>query len=303
MLDFHAITLADKEEAIRCAHAYSYPLCEHCFTDLFIWNMHYGTEICFYNGFMLLRMKSMDTGEIYYLAPVGDGDLGDALSAIEADAASHGTPFRMISIPEDMIPRIEAVYPDRYSYSWSEDAADYVYLSEKLQTLSGKKLQSKRNLVNRFLIQHEGRWSYEDITEDNYRDALNFHYKWCDINSCAMERAFLGETCAVARGLDHFKALDLRGGILRIDGEVVAFTMGCRSTEDVFVVQIEKADHNIQGAYQMINQQFVLRNCRDVKYINREEDLGLEGLRKAKRSYYPEFLVKKYMAIVRGEDA
>ena len=97
--------------------------------------------------------------------------------------------------------------------------------------------------------------------------------------------------------------MDLRGGILRLDGEIIAFTMGCRSTEDVFVVQIEKADHNIQGAYQMINQQFVLRNCRDVKYINREEDLGLEGLRKAKRSYYPEFLVKKYMAVIRGEEA
>ena len=77
--------------------------------------------------------------------------------------------------------------------------------------------------------------------------------------------------------------------------------MGCRSTEDVFVIQIEKADHNIPGAYQMINQQFAQRNCADVKYINREEDLGLEGLRKAKRSYYPEFLVKKYLAVPREE--
>ena len=114
-----------------------------------------------------------------------------------------------------------------------------------------------------------------------------------------MARAFQGETCAVSRGLDNFKALDLRGGILRIDGEVAAFTLGCRSTDDVFVIQIEKADHNIPGAYQMINQQFAIHNCRDVKYINREEDLGIEGLRKAKRSYYPELLVKKYAAVVR----
>lgn len=301
MLQFRTIRLEDKAEVERCAHAYSYPLCEHCFTDLFIWNEHYGTEICFYNGFLLLRMKAVDTGKTYYLAPVGEGDLADAIRAIEADAAERGVEFCMISIAEDMIPRIEAAFPNRYDFSWSEDSADYVYLSEKLQTLSGKKLQSKRNLVNRFLSAYEGRWSYEDITEENKQDALNFHYKWCEINSCAMDRAFLGETCAVARGINNFDVLELRGGILRLDGEVIAFTFGCRSTDDVFVVQIEKADHNIPGAYQMINQQFVQRNCTGVKYVNREEDLGLEGLRKAKQSYHPEFMAKKYSAVVRKD--
>ena len=301
MLEFHEITLADREKAIRCAHAYSYPLCEHCFTDLFIWNAHYGTKICFYRGFMLLRMKSVESGKTYYLAPVGEGDLADVIREIETDAGELGVPFRMISIPEEMIPRIEAVCPGKYEYSWSEDAADYVYLSEKLRTLSGKKLQSKRNLVNRFLSTYEGRWSYEDITEDNKQDALQLHYKWCELNSCARETAFQGETCAVIRALNNFDALDLRGGLLRVDGKPVAFTLGCRSTDDVFVVQIEKADHNYPGAYQMINQQFVLHNCQGVLYVNREEDLGIEGLRKAKQSYHPAFLAKKYVAIPKEE--
>ena len=82
-----------------------------------------------------------------------------------------------------------------------------------------------------------------------------------------------------------------------MDGEVIAFTFGCKATPDMFVVQIEKADHTIQGAYQMINQQFVQRNCNDVEYVNREEDLGLEGLRKAKKSYYPVMRGVKYMAV------
>lgn len=301
MLQFHEITLADKEEAIRCAHAHSYPLCEHCFTDLYIWSKHYGTEICFQAGFMVLRMKCLDTGEICYLAPVGEGDLRAILLQMEADAKSQNIPFRMVSIAEEMISRIEAVLPERYTYSCSEDAMDYLYLSEQLCTLSGKKLQSKRNLVNRFQHTYAGRWSYEDISEKNFHDALEFHHKWCDLNSCALERAFLGETCAVVRGLSNFHALDLRGGILRLDGEVIAFTMGCRSTEEVFVVQIEKANHTIPGAYQMVNQQFVQRNCADILYVNREEDLGIEGLRKAKRSYAPLMLVKKYVAVPRGE--
>ena len=114
------------------------------------------------------------------------------------------------------------------------------------------------------------------------------------------ERDFEGETCAIVQALHNFDYLNLRGGLLRLDGEVIAFTFGCKATPDMFVVQIEKADHTIQGAYQMINQQFVQRNCNDVEYVNREEDLGLEGLRKAKKSYYPVMRGVKYVATPKG---
>ena len=102
------------------------------------------------------------------------------------------------------------------------------------------------------------------------------------------------------QALHNFDYLNLRGGLLRLDGEVIAFTFGCKATPDMYVVQIEKADHTIQGAYQMINQQFVQRNCNDVEYVNREEDLGLEGLRKAKKSYYPAMRGVKYVATPKG---
>ncbi len=95
----------------------------------------------------------------------------------------------------------------------------------------------------------------------------------------------------------NFTPLGLRGGILRLDGKIIAFTLGKQSTPDMFVMQIEKADHTIPGAYQMINQQFALHNCKGVTYINREEDLGIDGLRQAKRSYQPVMLAKKYTAV------
>ena len=138
------------------------------------------------------------------------------------------------------------------------------------------------------------------MTRENIKDAFAFHIHWCNLNGCARERDFEGETCAIVQALHNFDYLNLRGGLLRLDGEVIAFTFGCKATPDMFVVQIEKADHTIQGAYQMINQQFVQRNCNDVEYVNREEDLGLEGLRKAKKSYYPVMRGVKYMAVPKG---
>lgn len=301
MLPFREITLEDKPMVEHCGSHYNYHLCERCFVDLFMWRSHYNTQICFKDGFMLVKMSPLDGGHDCYLAPVGQGDLVGALDALEQDAAERGLPFVIVSVAEPMIERIEAVRPGKFTFSHdSEDGDDYIYLAEKLRTLSGKKLQSKRNLVNRFKAAYEGRWSYEDMTRDNIKDAFAFHIHWCNLNGCARERDFEGETCAIVQALHNFDYLNLRGGLLRLDGEVIAFTFGCKATPDMFVVQIEKADHTIQGAYQMINQQFVQRNCNDVEYVNREEDLGLEGLRKAKKSYYPAMRGVKYVATPKG---
>lgn len=298
MLPFREITAEDKQAVEQCGSHYNYHLCERCFVDLFMWRSHYGTQICFLDGFMLIKMTPLDGGPDCYLAPVGQGDLGAVLDALSADAEERGIPFTMVSVAEPMIERIEAVRPGRFTFSHdSEDGDDYIYLAEKLRTLSGKKLQSKRNLVNRFKTMYEGRWAYEELTADKAHLAYAFHLKWCEEHGCSQNRDYSGETCAIVQALDHFDYLNLRGGLLRLDGEVIAFTFGCKATPDMYVVQIEKADSSIQGAYQMINQQFVLHNCDDVEYVNREEDLGLEGLRKAKKSYYPVMRGVKYRAV------
>lgn len=297
MLPFREIALSDQQAVEHCTASYNYHFCEHCFVDMFIWRSHYNTQICFQNGFLLVKTQAPADGTTSYLAPIGDGDLSAALDALQQDAEDRGVPFRLVSVAEPMLERLETASPGAFVFTHdNEDSDDYIYLADKLRTLSGKKLQSKRNLVNRFQAAYENRWSYEDLTPANIDDAYQFHLKWCRQNGCAHQQDFEGETCAIVQALQNWEALRLHGGLLRLDGAVIAFTFGCRATPDMYVVQIEKADHTIPGAYQMINQQFVLRNCTDVTYVNREEDLGLEGLRKAKRSYYPVMRGSKYTA-------
>lgn len=128
------------------------------------------------------------------------------LDALEQDAAERGLPFVIVSVAEPMIERIEAVRPGKFTFSHdSEDGDDYIYLADKLRTLSGKKLQSKRNLVNRFKAAYEGRWSYEDMTRENIKDAFAFHVHWCNLNGCARERDFEGETCAIVPGAPQLR--------------------------------------------------------------------------------------------------
>lgn len=297
MLPFRAITIDDRKAVEQCSTVYNYRLCDHCFTDLFMWRAHYHTEICFLEGFLLVKTRSPRTARIHYLAPIGEGDLASVVAALEQDACERGIPFSMIAVAEPMVARLETACPGKLSFfHHDEDSDDYLYETDKLATLAGKKLQSKRNLVNRFQAAYEGRWQYEDLCTATIGEALDFHKKWCAKNGCAESRDLESEGCAIVQALTNFDVLGLCGGMLRLDGEVIAFTLGCQASPDHYVIQIEKAMHEIAGAYQMINREFVRHHCMEVRYVNREEDMGLEGLRRAKQSYYPALRGVKYTA-------
>lgn len=301
MLEFKPFTLEDKETVDMYAAKHNYRICEYCFADLFIWKDHYDTQRCFEDGFMFIKLATFPEKETMYLAPIGEGDLKAAMLKLEADAEERGVPFVLCGTPEPMAQCIEEVLPGRYMFTEAENSSDYIYSSEKMISLSGKKLQSKRNFVNRFKKTYEGRWSYEEMTAENIQEAYQFHLHWCGCDenghNCQGGMMYTGETCAVLLALNNREVLGMKGGILRLDGKMIAFTMGCPVSEDTFVIQLEKAEASIPGAYPMINQQFAMRNCADYTYINREDDLGIEGLRKAKLSYHPVMMGKKLMAV------
>lgn len=297
MLDFRPITIKDKEIVKQYASQRNFHLCEHCFVDLFMWREHYSTEICIQGDFLLVKMLSYPDKTPMYLAPIGKGDIKTVLLRLEEDAKERGIQFVMTSVAEPLKAEIETLMPNHYVFENLINGADYIYSAESMINLQGKKLQSKRNFINRFMAANSGNWQYEDITKDNIDEVYAYHLHWCKNNGCAGNGSFMGETCAIKRALNNFDELELKGGCIRLNGSIIAFTFGSRASEDMFVIQIEKAEADIPGAYPMINQQFAMRNCQAVQYINREEDLGLEGLRKAKLSYHPVMMGNKFMAM------
>ncbi len=241
-----------------------------------------------------LVFRTEDEDGFSFAYPAGEPEnVKKALDVLMVYSKERGVPFLMYTVTPDNFEYLEKWYPGRFEIEYVEGDADYVYESEKLATLSGKKLHSKRNHVNKFKIVYADRWSYEPISEDNLEECVQTGLKWRNENGCEEDEEKNAELCVTLNSLRLFKELDLVGGALRVDGKIIAFTIGEPLSEDTFVVHIEKALGEIEGAYTMINQQFVQHACMDYKYVNREEDTGSEGLRKAKRSYRPAFMVEK----------
>jgi hypothetical protein len=293
MLQFKKVELSDRDRANQYLKRKNYFLCSYCFTDIFIWSTAYGTSLAFDEDFMYIKTSS-DEGT-FFATPMGEGDYGVALDKMAEVAHSAGSPLRIYAIPPEIKEKMELARPNLLKFSEGRDQADYIYSAESLMYLKGKKLHGKRNHINKFLSEYEGRWSYEELKSENIHEFFDYHLDWCKDNPTE----FLGETCAIATALKNMDALQLKGGLLRLDGKLIGVTLGSESFDDTFIVHIEKADSEIQGAYQMINQQFAQHNYEKYRYIDREEDLGLEGLRKAKLSYYPESITENYY----GEEA
>ena len=230
---------------------------------------------------------------ISFTYPIGENaDVKKAIDFLLDYTREREIPFQLYHVTENQFLQLEEWYPGRFEIEYNRDVADYVYESEKLATLSGKKLHAKRNHINKFKATFED-WSYETLTKDNIEECFQMALQWCNQNGCREDDEKNSEMCVTLNSLRLLEELELVGGILRVNGEVIAFTIGEPISEDTFVVHIEKAFADIQGAYPMINQQFVEHECMQYKYINREEDTGAEGLRKAKLSYRPAFLIEK----------
>ena len=291
MIPFKHIELQDKELITSFTLNSPRRNCDLSFSNLCSWRFLYNTKFAIMDGFLLLKFWA--DGELVYMMPIGNGDLNKVLDALIEDANREGEPFCLLGICAGMCSELETFMPGRFQFTADRDYADYVYLRSDLATLSGKKFQAKRNHINKFKSLFEDRWSYESMTKDNLEECFQMALKWRTENDCEDDDEKRGEMCVALNSLRLFEELHLTGGVLRIDGKVVAFTIGEPICEDTYVVHIEKAYADVQGAYTMINQQFVEHECMNYKYVNREDDTGAEGLRKAKLSYRPAFMVEK----------
>jgi hypothetical protein len=192
---------------------------------------------------------------------------------------------------------LEKNFSNRLYVTEKEDLNDYVYETERLISLSGKKLHGKKNHVNYFEKTFD--YEYEKVTETSQiKECESLLLKWVDEKTKNINPI---EGDAMKRLFENYNNFDIRGAVIRVDGEIVAMTFGERLTDDTVLIQVEKAREDVRGAYPMINKLFLENEWSDTTFVNREEDMGLEGLRKAKESYYPIFKMRKYQAILRKE--
>ncbi|SFK87756.1 DUF2156 domain-containing protein [Proteiniphilum acetatigenes] len=295
MLTFKSLELKDKNIINSYLRQQNYRASDLCFTNLYCWGRKFDTQFAITPDWLFIRFKD-NNGRNSYLKPVGAGNLKEAIDLIQKNHSSFSSPFQMRGLTKEMIKEIEDAMPGRFDYQLNRSVSDYIYTTEKLIHLKGKKLQSKRNHINRF--KRENDWKYHSLTGNRslVEECKNMLDKWMEMNKEEKDPSLVYDDHATTLMLDNFEYFNLKGGLICVDNEIAAFTIGEPLTEDTFVVHVEKAFTSIHGAYTIINQQFIENEASEFSYVNREEDMGMENLRRAKESYHPDILLEKYNA-------
>lgn len=298
MLDFQYPSLEDREWLQPLLSASGEMSSTAAFGTFYIWKNTYFAQVCRLPDYTLFFTNGENKA---YGPPFTAGDKKvEAVELMIADAKEKGIPFRMWGISKEFTEELEQKFPGRFRFQPDRDSFDYIYSAVDLIQLPGRKYHGKRNHVAQF--QRKYNWSYEDISAENLEDCRAIAREWCKSHGCRDHSGFESEPCALRRTLDHFEELHMGGGMIRVDGKPAAFTIGEEINKDVYLLHFEKALDGYDGLYAVINQEHAARRLSSYQYINREEDMGIEGLRKAKLSYHPTVLLEKYIAWLSSED-
>lgn len=292
MIDFKKIT--PELGPAMIPHLSTKETCEYSFVNLCIWgNQKTALVDGYYTFFSQFNRKAV------YLFPVGEGEILPVLDAILADAQQRGIRCCLTGLNQEKCQLLEQLYPDKFRFITARDNFDYLYSIDDLADLKGRKYQKKRNHLHRFHAACPN-WSVEPLSCGNMPLVRDMAQQWYRTRIAADPQGdYHLEQQALERALTYFTSLPLEGLVLRDGNRVIAFSMASPISQEIYDVHFEKALDDVEGAYTAINQAFAswLRERHPaLRYLNREDDLGLEGLRKAKLSYYPVQLMEKYWA-------
>ena len=294
MIEFKRLQLNQRDEYEKILFSCEPRGCEYSFANLNLWGKQ---QVAFLHG--CVAFFSHFYGRSVYPYPIGQGDKKAVIEEILRDARERGIPCRITGMTDADRAELESLFPGKFILRNDRDGADYVYAIDDLADLKGRKFQKKRNHVNKFRALHPD----FEVLEVNTCNMPRIQYminEWYRIRMREdPEGDYMLENIALARACRNYAALDMEGIALIDDGQVLAVTMGSRMGKDTFDIHFEKALENVEGAYAAVNCEFA-RYLRlkypDVQYLDREDDMGLEGLRKAKLSYNPHHLVEKHWA-------
>lgn len=301
-VSFRPLALSDRETVAGYLAKEGGIAADQCFGTLYLWGGPFGLEFAEFGGRFI---PSYGEGRQFTFGyPAGEGELAPVLEMMRGRATEEGAPFVLRGISDAQREALETACPGCFSFEENREGAEYIYEAEALATLAGRKLHGKRNHCSRF-EKEQPDWHVEELTPAHVPECMALVEKWEESHSGGDGKMQQAELHALRQAFDGFEALQMDGLILYAAGRPVAFSLGERVGKDCFDVHFEKADVEVNGAYTMVNREFVrhlLEKYPELRLINREEDMGLENLKKAKESYRPAFLVGKYTARWNGTD-
>ena len=300
VLSFKAITIEDKDIISSYTLNCNMQNCDFAFANMCSWQFLYDSEYAVSDGFLFIRFYIVDKRRLAYMFPIGHGDLKLATDKLEEDTAMMGHPLLILGITQESKENIETLFPGKFTYLQERDYFDYIYLREDLATLKGKKFQAKRNHVNKFKKLYS--YTYLPITPDIIPQCMEVEKIWCKANLNEEDKGDLAqENQSMLFSMNNFEKLGLTGGAIVVNEKIIAFTYGSPINKNTFGIHVEKADIGYEGIFSVINQEFAMRIPEQYTFVNREEDLGLSGLRQSKLSYNPVILLEKNAAIIKRE--
>ena len=285
-LDFEPISFSRKDEYMERLALSKTKSSDFSFTNIWGWADEYGLEWAWTNNLVWIRQSSP---EVRYWAPVGNWDNVDwaACPYMKQARTFYRVPERLLGIWQEKLGDRVTSHEDRGQW-------DYIYNVEELSELRGKKFHKKKNLVNQFKKLYD--YTYEPMTADCVEAVLEMQEEWCMWRECEESQSLLAENDAIRRVLEQWDVIPhLIGGSIQSEGKVIAYTVAEAINGDTVVIHFEKGKTGYKGVYQAINNFFLMNDGSRFTYVNREQDLDDEGLRKAKMSYNPVDFVKKFV--------
>lgn len=288
MLDLKDITIKDYEVLKEYLSDENELSCENSFANLYLWHGNIPNQYDIINGSLII--KTQDYDKIMFRIPLG-GNIRLTMGEICEHYNNRYPDF--YGYEGQAFEKFISIYGDEFEITECRDDFEYLYLSENLIKLSGKKYHSKRNHISAFSKNYN--WHYEPITEENLEKIKLCAKEWYTQNGDKMDSTLSVDKDESKLLLSNMKDLSLKGGAIFVDQKVVAYTIGTAINSRVFDIMIEKALPDYATSYSVINREFAKNELSGYEFINREDDMGIEGLRRAKLSYKPAKILKKYI--------
>lgn len=295
MIHFRPITLTDRARIEHYTMQRGLYNCDLSFANIYCWREFYQTTWAEVEGMLVIRFQIDGGSATGYMQPIGGGDFKAVVKLLREEADAMGEPLRLTGLTDAAKERLESDFPAQFIFDDNRATHDYLYRREDLSRLQGKNYQPKRNHINRFVSLYPT-YRYEPLSRENVTECMRLDEEWCRHRNGCREEGLSAERCAMHEAFMHLEELGIEGGCIYVEEKLVAFTYGSALNDHTFDIHVEKADTRYEGAFTIINRRFAEQLDERFTLLNREEDLGLEGLRKAKLSYYPVFLQTKHRA-------